>query len=122
MAKTMFAADAALESLLASSSPKPDQTAKPKAQVPAKAPRPKPAAKATCRPKPLPASPQSDPPERQQLNVEVDCDLLAAVNLRKTRSRLAGSKAEDSYCKIVEIALRKHLASEINLVSMMKSE
>lgn len=103
----MFAADAALDNLLASSAPKP------RAKASAK---PKPAAKKASAPSARPAAGQ----ERQQLNVEVENDLFTALNLRKTRAKLAGNKGEDSYCKIVELALREYLAREVELASMME--
>lgn len=121
MPKTMFAADAALDSLLASSSPAQVRPARPKAQAPAKTSTPKPAAKAARRAKPLPASaPVDTASERQQLNVEIEPELFAALNLRKTRAQLSGDKKENSYCKIIDAALRQHLAYEVELASSMK--
>lgn len=115
MAKTLFAADAALDGLLAASGIG-------KKAAPASASKATPQArakKAQARKKaPRPTNAASEPPEaRRQLNAEVGASVMAAIDLRRARARLSGDKAEDSCCKIVDAALRAHLADELALVS-----
>lgn len=68
------------------------------------------------KPKPSIKSIQVDSIHVQQLNVEIDNTLIAAINMRKGIAKANGTDAEKTLTGIVSIALKKHLSQEVAFV------